>query len=245
MIITQTVGQDIRSEEMSLIPDSKFQCANTTCLPFISVITTDIRNCQFACLGQSQCIAATFHRSTFDCELFDSMLNQNGNMLADADATSINVISETRFPPGKDIGKNRLRQQHPHPQQHRQQHRQRHPQQHRQRHPQQHRQRHPQQHRQRHPQQHRQQHPQQHRQRHPQQHQRQQQQYSVKWAMTGSMSIGRYYHTASTLANGSVLVAGGYNGSYLNSAELYNPLTGTWAITGSMRVARQEHTAIT
>ncbi|CAF1195910.1 unnamed protein product [Adineta steineri] len=99
MIITQAVGEDIRSEEMSLIPDSKFQCANTTCLPFISVITTDIRNCQFACLGQSQCIAATFHRSTFDCELFDSMLNQNGNMLADADATSINVISETRFPP--------------------------------------------------------------------------------------------------------------------------------------------------
>ncbi|CAF3693613.1 unnamed protein product [Adineta steineri] len=140
MIITQTVGQDIRSEEMSLIPDSKFQCANTTCLPFISVITTDIRNCQFACLGQSQCIAATFHRSTFDCELFDSMLNQNGNMLADADATSINVISGTRFPPEFYFENilNRLRQQHPHPQQHRQQHRQQHPQQHRQRHPQQH-----------------------------------------------------------------------------------------------------------
>ncbi|CAF1343385.1 unnamed protein product [Adineta steineri] len=99
MIITQTVGQDIRSEEMFVIPDSKFQCANTTCLPFISVITTDIRNCQFACLGQSQCTAATFHRSTSSCELFDNMLNQNGNMLADVDATSMNVISETRFPP--------------------------------------------------------------------------------------------------------------------------------------------------
>ncbi|CAF1138554.1 unnamed protein product [Adineta steineri] len=100
MIITQIVGEDIRSEEMSVIPDSKFQCANTTCLPFISVITTDIRNCQFACLTQSQCTAATFHRSTSNCELFDSMLNQNGNMLADVDATSMNVISGTRFPPG-------------------------------------------------------------------------------------------------------------------------------------------------
>ncbi|CAF1519730.1 unnamed protein product, partial [Adineta steineri] len=100
MIITQTVGQDIRSEEMSLISDAKFQCVNTTCLPFISVITTDIRNCQFACLTQSQCTAATFHRSTSNCELFDSMLNQNGNMLADVDATSMNVISGTRFPPG-------------------------------------------------------------------------------------------------------------------------------------------------
>ncbi|CAF1134574.1 unnamed protein product [Adineta steineri] len=100
MIITQSIGQDIRSMEMSLMPDIKFQCANTTCLPFISVITTDIRNCQFACLGQSQCIAATFHRSTSNCELFNNMLSQNGNLLGDVDAISMNVISGTRFPPG-------------------------------------------------------------------------------------------------------------------------------------------------
>ncbi|CAF1204179.1 unnamed protein product [Adineta steineri] len=101
MIITQTVGDGgIRSEQMSLMPASKFQCVNTTCLPFISVITTDIRNCQFACLGQSQCTAATFHQSNSNCELFDNMLNQNGNMLADVDATSMNVISGTRFPSG-------------------------------------------------------------------------------------------------------------------------------------------------
>ncbi|CAF1224432.1 unnamed protein product [Adineta steineri] len=99
MIITQTFGQDIRSEEMSVIPDSRFQCTNTTCLPFISVITTDIRNCQFACLSQSQCTGATFHQPTSNCELFDNMLNQNGNILADVDATSMNVISGTRFPP--------------------------------------------------------------------------------------------------------------------------------------------------
>ncbi|CAF3868436.1 unnamed protein product, partial [Adineta steineri] len=98
MIITQTVGEDTRSMRMSLIPDSKFQCANTTCLPFINVITSKIRNCQVACLAQSQCRAATFHRSTCNCELFDNMLNQNGTMLADVDATSMNVISGTRFP---------------------------------------------------------------------------------------------------------------------------------------------------
>ncbi|CAF1418976.1 unnamed protein product [Adineta steineri] len=98
MIITQTVGEDIRSEQMSVMPDSKFQCANTTCLPFISVITTDVRNCQFTCLGQSQCRAATFHRSTSNCELFNNTLNQNGSMLADVDTISIIVIDETRFP---------------------------------------------------------------------------------------------------------------------------------------------------
>ncbi|CAF1399629.1 unnamed protein product [Adineta steineri] len=99
MIITQLTAQDIRSMEMYLMIDSKFQCANTTCLPFISIITSNIKNCQVACLAQSQCIAATFHRSTSDCELFDNMLNQNGNMLADVDATSMKINSGTRFPP--------------------------------------------------------------------------------------------------------------------------------------------------
>ncbi|CAF3814548.1 unnamed protein product [Adineta steineri] len=101
MIITQTIGEDIRSMKMSLISDSKFQCANTTCLPFLNVITSNIKYCQIACLGQSQCTAATFHRSTSDCELFAGMWNQNGNILADVDTTSMNVISGTRFPSGQ------------------------------------------------------------------------------------------------------------------------------------------------
>ncbi|CAF1057140.1 unnamed protein product [Adineta steineri] len=99
MIITQIIGEDTGSMILSLVPDSKFQCANTTCLPFINVIKSNIRNCQVACLTQSQCRAATFHRSTSNCELFGDMLNQNGNMLADVDATSMNVVSGTRFPP--------------------------------------------------------------------------------------------------------------------------------------------------
>ncbi|CAF3784771.1 unnamed protein product, partial [Adineta steineri] len=132
---------------MSLIPDSKFQCANTTCLPFINVITSNVRNCQVACLTQSQCRAATFHRSTSNCELFADMLNQNENMLADDDATSMNVISGTRFPPEIVIIRNRLRhqhqQQHPPRHQHQQQHPPRH--QHQQQHPprHQHQQQHP------------------------------------------------------------------------------------------------------
>ncbi|CAF1553398.1 unnamed protein product, partial [Adineta steineri] len=48
------------------------------------------------------------------------------------------------------------------------------------------------------------------------------------------MNVPRYSHTASTLANGSVLVAGGASTStYTNSAELYNPSTGIWTTTGS------------
>src|SRR5262245_33381705 len=46
------------------------------------------------------------------------------------------------------------------------------------------------------------------------------------WTATGSMGTAREFHTATLLPNGRVLVAGGYNGSYLSSAELYDPGTG-------------------
>ena len=49
--------------------------------------------------------------------------------------------------------------------------------------------------------------------------------------------------TATLLPNGQVLVAGGFNGVDLASAELYDPATGLWTATGSMTSARDHHTA--
>jgi N-acetylneuraminic acid mutarotase len=69
---------------------------------------------------------------------------------------------------------------------------------------------------------------------------------------TGSLVTARYAHTATVLANGMVLVAGGFGGptstlesggAPLASAELYDPSTGTWTATGSMTTARMNHTA--
>ena len=57
------------------------------------------------------------------------------------------------------------------------------------------------------------------------------------------MSTVRESHTATLLPNGQVLVAGGFGGIPLTSAELYDPTTGTWTTTGSMDVAHFNHTA--
>ena len=65
------------------------------------------------------------------------------------------------------------------------------------------------------------------------------------WTATGSMNFGRYWHTATLLASGKVLVAAG-NGvasGYEISAELYDPATGTWTPTGSLLDYRKQHDA--
>ncbi len=64
------------------------------------------------------------------------------------------------------------------------------------------------------------------------------------WTGTGDLNTGRGAHTATLLANGKVLVAGGLDGIYITgSAELYDPSTGAWSNTGSLAAARFIHTA--
>lgn len=81
-----------------------------------------------------------------------------------------------------------------------------------------------------------------------------------RWFSTGDMQItargipsisGRQSHTATALADGRVLVAGG--DGYLTdfttdvifaTAELYDPAGGAWTLTGNMNVARSEHAAV-
>jgi WD40 repeat protein len=61
------------------------------------------------------------------------------------------------------------------------------------------------------------------------------------------MSVGRDWHTATLLAGGRVLIAGGLTDADANhplsSAELYDPTTGKFSLTGSMAIPRFQHTA--
>jgi hypothetical protein len=70
------------------------------------------------------------------------------------------------------------------------------------------------------------------------------------WKLTGSLSTARAFFTLTKLANGLVLAAGGctaldINGctTVTNSAEIYNPATGSWTHTSAMVTGRATQTA--
>jgi len=61
------------------------------------------------------------------------------------------------------------------------------------------------------------------------------------------MAQAHYFHTATLLPDGRVLVAAGLKsplrGATLNSAELYDPTTGTWTLAAPLAEARYGHAA--
>ena len=65
------------------------------------------------------------------------------------------------------------------------------------------------------------------------------------WTETGSLNTGRYWHSATLLDDGRVLLAGGDSAVLYPqvTAELYDPSTGAWTATGSLKQARRSHTA--
>jgi hypothetical protein len=65
-------------------------------------------------------------------------------------------------------------------------------------------------------------------------------------SLTGSTVVRRFSHTATLMANGKVLVAGGMerNGVWLDSAEIYDPATGRFTETAKMHQERAGAAAI-
>ncbi len=62
------------------------------------------------------------------------------------------------------------------------------------------------------------------------------------WVETGEMNQPRWLHTATTLEDGRVLVAGGWYEVPLASVEIFDPGTGTWTEIEPLHTGRTFHT---
>jgi N-acetylneuraminic acid mutarotase len=62
---------------------------------------------------------------------------------------------------------------------------------------------------------------------------------SIGWRVVGALGQSRALHEATVLADGRVLITGGDDGShFLDTAELFDPLSAQWSPTGSMGTRR-------
>jgi N-acetylneuraminic acid mutarotase len=64
------------------------------------------------------------------------------------------------------------------------------------------------------------------------------------WSKAADLGTARYYHTATLLTSGKVLVVGGWSSSGRSTdTELYDPTTDTWIYVASLSHPRYGHTA--
>jgi len=66
------------------------------------------------------------------------------------------------------------------------------------------------------------------------------------FAFTSSLTAARFFHTATLLPNGKVLIVGGDDPNTqkpLATAELFDPVAGIFSATGNLTTARAQHTA--
>lgn len=94
------VAQNQRSMRMALSKGQRFQCATTSCLPFMTLSAADTFKCQMKCLDHTYCRAAIFQSSNFSCQLFANNVDSNTNLEANLESITMMVITGTRIPPG-------------------------------------------------------------------------------------------------------------------------------------------------
>ncbi|HUQ38599.1 MAG TPA: kelch repeat-containing protein, partial [Acidimicrobiales bacterium] len=66
---------------------------------------------------------------------------------------------------------------------------------------------------------------------------------SEQWASAAPMNQARQSHTTTLLADGRVLVTGGFAQEVLATVEIFDPLLGRWVRAAPTAVARQGHSA--
>jgi hypothetical protein len=100
-ILTQSVSQDIRTLELSLMNNIKYQCNDSDCSPSTIVSVPNIRRCQMVCIADATCRTVTFDHSSNNCQVFFDIPSENGNLLPQAGVATMITIDDRLLLGGK------------------------------------------------------------------------------------------------------------------------------------------------
>ena len=99
--LERLTAQDQRSMFMAFSNGKRFQCATTSCPPFITVRAADTLRCRLKCLDEIYCRATLFQSSNSSCQLFGNNVDSNTNLEVDSESVTMMVLAGTRIPPGE------------------------------------------------------------------------------------------------------------------------------------------------
>lgn len=105
-IFQQLIAMHTRSFTMYIMNQQKFQCVDTTCSFYSTIMVWNVHECSKNCVAQLQCTAATFHRSNSTCDrnscfhqynstcrLFDKSTLSSSNLTRDKNTVALIITS--------------------------------------------------------------------------------------------------------------------------------------------------------
>lgn len=97
VFITHTVSQNVKTLYLSKINDVRYQCVDPGCSALNNISTTDLRDCQVACLSDMSCRTLTYDQSNNRCQLFADIPSQYGDLVTHVGVVTMTAIDERQL----------------------------------------------------------------------------------------------------------------------------------------------------
>ncbi|CAF4371189.1 unnamed protein product [Adineta steineri] len=97
IIITQSISQDTRTLLLTKLNNIQYQCTDPGCSSSTTMLVSNLRACEIACLLNTNCRTLTFDQSNNQCELFTDIPSQYGSLISQGDFITLTAIDNIKL----------------------------------------------------------------------------------------------------------------------------------------------------
>lgn len=97
LLVVQTVSPNVRTLYLSKFNDRKYQCNTSGCSPSTILSTSNVQNCEIACLNDQQCRTLTYSSNTHQCQIFVDIPSEYGNLSTNTGSITMIAIGERQL----------------------------------------------------------------------------------------------------------------------------------------------------